>query len=144
VLAAELVGAELPADVFESLRRDSAVCRLAESARSGIFERAGREIGGWRGYHLSVRERFRDRARLHLYYLYRYARLATRVRAPGQRPGAADRRLAALRAVLRPFRLGYLYGMRPATLRIAAALAPRVARIRRGEWAGRPSHAPDD
>ena len=47
------------------------------------------DISYWYQHHLMMRERFQDRARLYLYYLSRYVRLALR-------PNAQDRELMLL------------------------------------------------
>ncbi len=136
LLANRLVGGEVPSDVLARISRDPAVIRVAENATAGMFEEPGREIGGWRGYHLSVRERLSDRIRLHLYYLYRYARLATHTPSSEQTSDPATSRAEGRLTMLRPFRLGYRYGMVPAVRRLIS----RFTKQKRGDW---DSHAPD-
>lgn len=112
LLASDLLEINLPADVAERVRDDPKVRLVAERVRDLLFQKDYDylDISYWYHHHLMMRERFRDRARLYLYYLSRYVRLALTPNAQDHELLLLPRSLSFIYYLLRPFRLVKVYG----------------------------------
>jgi hypothetical protein len=106
-LARELLDAEIPAKIMDNIQNDEDLKLVAANAREWLFRQPGDslKLSTWYHYHLGMKERSRDKVRLHLYYHLRYLRLALT-------PNQKDHRLVLLPAsfsflyyVVRPLRL---------------------------------------
>ena len=80
-LAQDLLGTELSPELQQFANSDPYVETLTHRTRQTLFEegKPGQDIRYWYGIHLKLRERLRDRVRLHLHYCRRYLRLAVRL-----------------------------------------------------------------
>jgi hypothetical protein len=107
LLASDLLGAKLPADVSERIRDDPKVTLVAARVCDLLFEKEYDflDISYWYHHHLMMRERFRDRARLYLYYLSRYVRLALTPNAQDHELLLLPKSLSFIYYILRPVRL---------------------------------------
>jgi hypothetical protein len=113
-LAHNLAGARLPGDVLRRVQSDPAVRPIAAQVTDWMLGEARSSLptSDWCRYHLSVKERWREKVRLRLHYLRRYAQLAV---VPNEKdieffrlPGA----LSIFYYVLRPVRLIREYGIK--------------------------------
>jgi hypothetical protein len=107
LLASELLDANVPSFIRYKLRDDSELNRMAANVREWLYREPceSLKLSDWYFYHLGMKERPRDKVRLHLYYYYRYLRLALK-------PNRRDHALVTLPTLfsflyylLRPFRL---------------------------------------
>lgn len=106
-LTQELLNAELPPFVRKRLRQDSELRALALHVYRRLFRepKDSLRLSDWYLYHLGVKERSRDKIRLHVHYALRYLRLALR---PNRRDHALvdlPTSFSFLYYLLRPFRL---------------------------------------
>jgi hypothetical protein len=106
-LTQDLLGTELPQEIGRFVNRDSHVQALAIQTARALFEERepGQDIRYWYRMHLKLRERPRDRVKLHLHYCRRYLRLAVR---PNQRDREAlplSPFFASMSYLVRPLRL---------------------------------------
>lgn len=112
LLASDLLGANLPADVSERIKSDPKARLVATRVRDLLFQEEANllDISYWYQHHLLVRERFRDRARLYLHYCRRYLHLAV---TPNERDHELrlPASLSFLYYPLRPIRLTRVYGL---------------------------------
>ena len=120
-LAHELAGAYLPPGVLSWVNSDPAVTPLAARVKEWVFrdETVSLTTSEWCRYYLSLKEGQREKARLRLHYLHRYAQLALL-------PNEKDKdfiRLPAFLAffyyLLRPIRLIKEYGLKKGLSAIA-------------------------
>ena len=120
-LAHELAGACLPPGMLERACSDAEVRSLTALVTEWILrdEKVSLTTSEWCEYYLRVKERQRDKARLRLHYLHRYAQLAL---LPNERDEAFVRLPAFLSFLyygLRPIRLIKEYGIKRALSAIA-------------------------
>jgi hypothetical protein len=82
-LAGELLGAEIPEAVFKVAASEMLVKQLADYAREWILRdpEIVHSIAEWDYVRLQMKERRRDRIRLHMHHLGRYLRINSRDRA---------------------------------------------------------------
>jgi len=103
-LASELLGAQVPPVIRRKIHSDPMLKLIAAQVRRWLFREAEDEISvsSWYRYHLWVKERARDRFRLHTHYYFRYLQIALK-------PNYKDRELLLLPSPLyylvRPLRL---------------------------------------
>jgi hypothetical protein len=111
-LASDLLGAGLPADVSARIQIDPKVRLAATRVHQLLFrqEANGLDISYWYHHHLLMRERFRDRVRLYLYYCRRFFRLTVTPNARDHALLPLPGSLSFLYYMLRPFRLVGKYG----------------------------------
>lgn len=107
LLANELLDAELPPAIKLAIRKDSELRLLARRLAKSILgdDKGSSDIGYWYDIHLSVRERLRDRMRLRVHYLGRYARLAVTPNSRDEEILRLPASLSFLYYLLRPLRL---------------------------------------
>jgi hypothetical protein len=109
----ELLGAEVGYGVLARIDRDGEIEPLAREIGRFLFRdhEETLDIAFWRRYHLSVRERARERLAVSLHYAWRYARVAVR-------PNEKDRALVALPEAL----VAFYFVLRPLRLLLQAAI----------------------
>lgn len=115
LLANELLDAAVPAAIMRQIQCDQDLKLVAANAREWFFRQPGDslKLSEWYFYHLGMKERPRDKVRLHLHYHLRYLRLAL---TPNQR----DHTL-----VLLPASFSFLYYfVRPLRLAHETLFAP--------------------
>ncbi len=107
LLADELLDADIPVEIRQKIQNDADLKFISANAREWFFRQPGdsHKLSDWYLYHLSMKERSRDKVRLHLHYHLRYLRLALT-------PNQKDHKLVLLPAsfsflyyVVRPVRL---------------------------------------
>ncbi len=113
ILARDLLGMELPKDVWRKVQVEPDAESLALHLQKSLFqnEEGDRGISYWHDIHLRMRERSSDRLRLRWHYLRRYLRLAL---VPNERDHAMlelPPALPFLYYLLRPFRLIRTFGI---------------------------------
>ena len=113
-LANDLLGVSLPEDILRRIQADPMVRPLAAQVRDLLFrgDAVARDISYWHTYHLSVRERLRDRLRLRLHYYLRYAHIAMTPTAQDEAALPLPGYLSFLYYFSRPIRLAKIYGSR--------------------------------
>ena len=122
LLATQLLNADIPPSIKSKFEDDEALNLMAANAREWFFRRPGEslKLSDWYLYHLGMKERPRDKVRLHLHYYLRYLRLALT-------PNQKDHML-----VLLPSSVSFLYYfLRPLRLAHETLLTPLVHLIRR-------------
>lgn len=115
LLANQLLDAAIPASLKFKVENDVALKLMAANAREWFFRHPGDslKLSDWYLYHLGMKERPRDKVRLHLHYYLRYLRLALT-------PNQKDHKL-----VLLPPSFSFLYYLvRPLRLAHETLLAP--------------------
>jgi hypothetical protein len=90
-LAHHLLDAKLPGGIHREFESEPMVKKLAGEVRNFLFNASNTQddIAYWQAYHLNLKERFRERARLRFHYWYRYLRIALT-------PNTRDRAMVSL------------------------------------------------
>jgi len=106
-LAKELLGAELPKQAEQRILANVEVWPLTRELADSLFgtSEASRDLAYWNALHLKLRERTRDRLRLHVYYFLRHLRLAVQSNERDHAVLELPSELSFLYLLLRPFRL---------------------------------------
>jgi hypothetical protein len=106
-LAHDLLDTQLPWAVWHEIQVQPEVRALAAETSEMLFHEGelGQDISYWYDMHLRVRERRRDRLRLHLYYWPRYFRLAVKPNERDRAILALPSFLSSLYYLIRPLRL---------------------------------------
>lgn len=114
LLAHDMLGTQLPPVVLQWAREDAVIEQLASMVSEYLLceDPDSLDISYWRKYHLKVKERFRERARLHLHYYLRYLRIAVLPNSRDEELISLPESLHFVYYLLRPFRLMKEYGGR--------------------------------
>jgi hypothetical protein len=112
-LANDLLGAKLPEEVVPEIESDTVLKQLAPQVRAFLFrdDESSPSISYWQNYHLMVRERFRERARLRFHYSFRKLHIAFTPNVKDHAMVPLPRYLSFGYYLLRPFRLVKNYGV---------------------------------
>ncbi|MBC8128041.1 MAG: PAS domain S-box protein [Gloeobacteraceae cyanobacterium ES-bin-144] len=125
-LAREMVGAEIPEHVWRRVEITPEIEAMATQVREWLFRapQSSLTLSDWYQYHLGMKERAKDRFRLHLHYHFRYLRLAIRPNRKDYALVPLPKSLFFLHYFLRPVRLANEYLMVPLKKMLSGTKSP--------------------
>jgi hypothetical protein len=103
---------ELSGEASQEIEADPVVKEVAAQVSCFLFrdEESSAGISYWHDYHLKVKERFREKARLRFHYSFRYLHIAFKPNAKDHALVPLPKYLSFAYYLLRPLRLIKSYG----------------------------------